>query len=411
MKITPGSVAGKIKAPPSKSMMQRAVAIAALAKGTSTIANPSFCDDSLAAIEIVKALGARVVVNNDFVEIIGSENGPVSDTLNCNESGFCMRMFTPIAALFNKKISITGKSSLLNRPVDMIEKPLRDMGAEVSTNNKKPPITVKGPIKGGEITVDGSVSSQFVSGLLIALPMCRNDSVVKIVNLKSKSYVTMTKSVVSSFGGSVRLDEGMTMLEVDGNQAYKGREITIEGDWSGAAFMLVAGAIAGEVGLEELTDSDQPDQEILSVLVKTWANIKLSKNSVSVSRSELQAFEFDATNSPDLFPPLVALACNCKGKSVISGVGRLLHKESNRATALLDEFTKIGANIKIIDDRMEIVGGKLKGGIIDSHGDHRIAMAGAIAALNSETGVEIKNHECVSKSYPKFFEDLKRLRA
>lgn len=409
MKIMPGKIKGKVKAPPSKSMMQRAVAIAALAKGKTTITNPSFCDDSLAAIGIAKTLGAEVEVKNDSVVIDGARELK-SNTINCNESGLCMRMFSPIAALFDKEITLTGTGSLLSRPVKMIEQPLSLLGAEVSTNNGLPPVKIKGPIKGSKITVDGSISSQFISGLLIALPLCKEDSELDIIDLKSKGYVAMTESMIFMFGARVHIDESMEKIIVNGNQSYQGRNFEVDGDWSGAAFLLVAGAIAGEVNVKKLASSIQPDQQIKSVLMDVGAEIVLDSDEIIVSTSELRAFEFDATNSPDLFPPLVALACNCKGKSVILGVERLLHKESNRAQALVHEFTRMGADIKIFGDRMEIVGKKLRGGLVDSNGDHRIAMACAIAALTSENGVEIRNPECVSKSYPGFFDDLARLR-
>ncbi|MFH1520747.1 MAG: 3-phosphoshikimate 1-carboxyvinyltransferase [Candidatus Micrarchaeota archaeon] len=409
MKVMPGSIAGELKAPSSKSMMQRAVAIAALAKGKTTITNPSFCDDSLAAISIAKALGAEIEVKEDSV-IVNATRELKSDIINCNESGLCMRMFSPIAALFDKEITLTGSGSLLSRPVTMIEQPLTLLGAEIKTNNGLPPVRIKGPIRGGKIIVDGSISSQFISGLLIALPLCKEDSEIEIIDLKSKGYVAMTESMIFTFGANVQIDDLMKKVVVNGNQSYHGREFAVDGDWSGSSFLLVAGAIAGEVNVNTLGNSMQPDQQIKSVLMDVGAELVLNSDEIFVSKSELRAFEFDATDSPDLFPPLVALACNCKGKSVIHGVERLAHKESNRAHVLVHEFTRIGADIKINGNRMEITGKKLRGGIVDSNGDHRIAMAGAVAALTSENGVEIKNPECVSKSYPEFFEDLKRLR-
>ncbi|VVC03922.1 3-phosphoshikimate 1-carboxyvinyltransferase [Candidatus Bilamarchaeum dharawalense] len=408
MKIMPGNIKGEITAPPSKSMMQRAVAIAALANGTTEITNPSFCDDSLASIEIARALGAEVDVHQDMVKISSGVN-EVKSVLNCNESGLCMRMFSPIAALFDKQLTITGTGSLLSRPVGMIEEPLKRLGVDVKTNNGVPPVKVTGPMHGGQITVDGGVSSQFLSGLLIALPLCKEDSEVDILDLKSKDYVSMTESMILLFGANIWIDDEMKKASVSGNQQYIGKKYRVEGDWSGAAFMLVAGAIAGEVNINQLESSIQPDQMIKSALVDAGAELEFNNNEVFVSRGELRAFEFDATNSPDLFPPLVALACNCKGKTIIHGVSRLAHKESNRAQVLVNEFTRMGAEIRIDGDRMEIMGKPLKGGTVDSNGDHRIAMACAIAALRSELGVEIRHPECVSKSYPKFFQDLKRI--
>jgi len=407
MRVMPSEISGEICAPPSKSMMQRVVALAALADGQTTITNPSFCNDSLAAIGIVKGLGAIAQTETEKVSIEGTTTEPPSNELYCNESGLCMRMFSPIAALFSREMTITGSGSLLSRPIGMIEKPLRELGAKVETNGGLPPVKIKGPMLGGIVTVDGSISSQFISGLVMALPLCKNDSEVEMLNLKSKDYVEMTKQAVEGFGGEVEEDEEKLFMR--GGQKYSARDFRIEGDWSGAAFMLVAGAIAGEVNIDGLESSAQPDQEIKTVLMDVGAEVILDTDEIFVSKSELNGFEFDATHSPDLFPPLVALACNCKGKSTIIGVERLVNKESNRALALVDEFTKIGADIRINGNRMEIEGRKLRGGTVSSHGDHRIAMACAIAALTSEKGVKIINHECVSKSYPRFFEDLNKL--
>jgi 3-phosphoshikimate 1-carboxyvinyltransferase len=409
MRIMPSEIEGEIVAPSSKSAMQRAVAIAALADGKTTITNPSFCDDSLAAIGIVKILGATVEVSKNQVVILGNwtRHNPKLRTLNCNESGLCMRMFSPIAALYSKKITLTGNGSLLARPVSMIEEPLKALGATVQTRDGCPPVIIKGPIRGGRIKVDGSTSSQLISGLLIALPLCGNDSELELVNLKSRGYVTMTESIVSRFGG--KISRTGSSIQISGGQSYEGVDFRVEGDWSGASFILVAGAIAGKVKVKGIDSGSQPDQAIVKVLKAAGADVKIGVGSVEVAKAELNAFEFDATDSPDLFPPLVALACNCNGKSLISGVGRLFNKESNRAAVLIKEFSSIGAEVKVVGDMMEVTGKRLCGGTIDSHGDHRIAMACAIAALTSEKGVEIQNYESVSKSYPKFFGDLNML--
>jgi len=402
VKIEPGEVSGTIIAPPSKSMMQRAVALALLADGTTKISNPSFCDDSKAALEIAKALGAEVIVDGNTVQITGSKN-LVSSSLDCGESGLCMRMFSPIAALFDKEITLTGKGSLMSRPVGMIEEPLRALDATCKTNNGKPPVVVRGPMKGGNITVDGSESSQFLTGLLIALPLCERDSMLSVKNLKSRPYVDMTLQIAREFGATIV--EKDRAFNINGNQQYSARDCKIEGDWSGAAFLLVAGAIVGNGrlrvnGLNE--DSAQADKAILTVLDKC--------NSKS---GTLSSFEFDATNCPDLFPPLVALACSCIGTSRITGVDRLRHKESDRAAVLIEEFAKIGADIRINEkeNALEVTGTKLKGGTVNSHGDHRIAMACSIAALNATNGVTIQNAECVSKSYNDFFDALRSLGA
>jgi 3-phosphoshikimate 1-carboxyvinyltransferase len=405
--IRPGAVEGAVRAPPSKSMMQRAVILASLAEGESVLTNPSFCDDAVATMKAVQGLGAQVAQSLEGVVVQGGGE-PKAGRLDCGESGACMRMISAVAALYGREMTITGKKTLRARPVGMIEGPLRALGAECSTNGGLPPIRVKGPMHGGRAVVDGSVSSQFVSGLLMALPLCREDSEIEVPDLKSPAYVAMTESVILQFGARVSSSSGRYLIS--GGQAYRGRRYQVDGDWSGAAFMLVAGAVAGSVAVEMLASGIQPDQGIKAALAGAGAGIDFNGDTVSVHGGDLRAFEFDATNCPDLFPPLAALACSCRGKTVLLGASRLAHKESDRAAVLAQELGRLGADIKVIGDRMEIRGGRLRGGTLDAHGDHRIAMAGAVAALNSESGVTIKDEKCVSKSYPGFFEDLESLR-
>lgn len=410
------NVNGSVEARPSKSLMQRAVAAALLAEGTSRIENPSFCDDSLAALGIAKKLGAKINKTSKKVEITGIDikENLTSEKLrlDCQESGLCMRMFSPIAALFDKEIIITGKGSLLSRPVNMIEKPLTLLGAKCLTKNGFPPMEIKGPIKGGNIGVDGSISSQFLTGLLMALPLCENNSKITVSNLKSKPYIRMTLDVLDHFGIKVNADKSLREIQVDGNQKYKPCEFEIENDWSGAAFLLVAGAIAGRVELKGLNlDSEQADRSILAALKCAGALLEIKKNSVVVEKNNLQAFEFDISNCPDLFPALVVLACNCKGTSRIMGIERLKHKESNRAFILAQELKKMGAKINVFENHAEIKQSGMHFAKADSHNDHRIAMACSIAGLTSENGARIIGEKCVSKSYPEFFDDLKKIGA
>lgn len=407
----PGKIRGSLQAPPSKSMAQRAVAAAALAEGVSEIGNYPDCDDALAAIECARALGAGISGANG--RLIATGNGkPDGSELHCGESGLCLRMFTPIAALSDTQTVITGRGSLLSRPVGMVQKPLEELGAECRTSNGVPPITVKGPIHGGKLVVDGSASSQFITGLLMALPLCREDSTISVSNPKSKPYLRMTVSLLEKFGVKVECNAEMDKFAIKGGQKYKPAAYAVEGDWSAAAFLLVAGAIAGKVRVRGLDmDSLQADRAIVGALKLAGANVSEEKDGVVAAKSELKSFEFDADDCPDLFPPLVALACNCRGKSRISGALRLKGKESDRAAALVSEFAKIGGKVSMGrgGDVMEIEGCALSGGKADSHNDHRIAMALAVAALNSQKGVGIEGAECVSKSYPRFFEDLSAL--
>lgn len=408
--IKPSAISGEIAAPPSKSMTVRAIAAASLAYGTTTISKPSLCDDALAALGIVKELGADSYTEGSDLVVIG-ENLDKNTELDCRESGLCMRMFPFIAALYEGEFTFNATGSLLKRPVGMIEKPLLQLGAKCSSSKGFPPLMVKGPMKGGKAEADGSGSSQHITGMLMALPLCPNDSEISVPNLTSTPYIAMTLQMLESFGISIT-NHGMKRFEIRGNQKYKplSKPFQVEGDWSGAAFMLVAGAIAGKITVSGLDgDSLQADRAVMAAITSAGAKVRHSNSGLYVENATLKAFEFDATECPDLFPPLAALAANCKGVTRISGADRLKHKESDRASALATEFAKLGISVEVSGDEMMITGGKIMGAEVDSHNDHRIAMACAIAALNADREVKIKNPECVSKSYPGFFEALEGL--
>lgn len=413
MKLVKSSIIkGTVSAPASKSMMQRALAAALLTEGTTRILNPTFCNDSVAALRVIEKLGAGVTRGKDEVIVRGGMKPVAPGTvLNCGESGLGIRMFAPIASLWREELTLTGEGSLMSRPVSMLAGPLRELGVEVTTAHGCPPIKIKGPLLGGEADVDGSVSSQLLTGLLMALPVASGDSRLIVKNLKSTPYIDMTLSLLEAFGIQIRHFNYETFL-IEGSQAYvceKG-EYWVEGDWSGVSFLLTAGAVAGCVTVTGVdTFSVQADRRILDALVAAGALVSMTGNTVTVRKNPLKGFEFDATHCPDLFPPLVALACHCEGTTVLTGVERLVHKESNRAMALEKEFSGLGAEIRINGNRMEIKGVKLPGGDIDSHNDHRIAMAAAVAALGAQGGVTIRGDECVAKSYPDFFEDLKKI--
>jgi 3-phosphoshikimate 1-carboxyvinyltransferase len=273
------------------------------------------------------------------------------------------------------------------------------------------PLTVRGPIPGGTAEVDGSFSSQVLTGMLIAAPYALGDIKILVKNLSSRPYIDITLAVMKSFGVEVENRDYREFL-VKSGQRYKPSTCRVEGDWSGAAFLLVAGAIAGSIMVENLdADSPQADRAIMDALKMAGTGITVSGNSVTVKRAGLKAFEFDATHCPDLFPPLVSLASHCRGVSKIRGAGRLLHKESNRAATLMEEFGKLGIRITCEGDLMEVEGGKCTRGSVISHGDHRIAMACAVASLAGDGPVEIDDAEAVAKSYPGFFADLDTLTA
>jgi len=407
--IRPSEINGIISAPASKSMMLRATAMALLCQGETHIRNHSECDDALSGLRVAEALGAQIIKERDVLKIRGGRT-PRTKSLDCGESGLCMRMFTPIAGLYETKLTITGTGPLLKRPMKMVEHPLKQLGAHCRTNHGFPPVHVQGPIKGGQVRIDGSISSQVLTGLLIALPLCPNDSEVTVDHLKSKPYVQMTLSLLGCFGIVINQKKEFYQYHIPGAQLFKSPSLEVEGDWSGASFLLVAGAIKGRASIRNLKiDSSQADKGILKALKAANAKISIANDMVTVERSDLKAFQFDATECPDLFPPLAVLASFCRGQSALYGVERLKHKESNRAQTLSTELTKIGAQISVEGNKMTITGTHIKGGTLESRGDHRIAMAGAVAGLNSRQGVGIQGWECISKSYPHFFRDLESL--
>lgn len=405
--IEPSKVSGEINAPPSKSMTQRAIAAALLTNGETIIKNPSGCDDSLDALNMAAILGAEIKSKGKDLNIKGS--GKIKGkTLNCGESGLAIRMFSPIAALNDEEITLTGKGSLMNRPMSMIEEALSQLGVKCSTRKGLLPLTVHGPLKPGKCEIDGSVSSQLLTGLLMALPVLEDDSEIRVRNLKSKPYIDMTLQVLNKFGITTQ-NSDYKIFTIKGRQKYTPTEFTVEGDWSGGALLLAAGAINGELTVNGLhPDSSQSDKAILTVLDLVGAKMSIKENSVKVLKSEMRSFDFDATESPDLFPPLTALAAYCKGTSLIKGVSRLAYKESNRAFALKEEFQKMNIRVDIEGDNMLITGGKVESTVVDSHNDHRIAMAASVAALGASGKITVRDYQCIAKSYPAFFDDLKQ---
>lgn len=407
--VEPSAIRGTISAPSSKSAMQRAVACALLAEGKTEIINPSLCEDANAALKMAECLGANISRLKDRILIEGGYR-PVCSKLYCGESGLGARIFSVLAALNSDWMEIHGSGSLLSRPFNVLEQTLTQMGAEVVTSDGLLPIKVKGPLKGSLAFVDGSVSSQFLTGLLITLPALDTDSRIIVNNLKSKPYIDLTINILNRFGIEI-INENYEVFNIPGLQKYNSLKYTVEGDWSGAAFLFVLAAINGMVKVKGISYmSTQPDIAIIDILRKAGADVEVSDNEIIVKQAVLNSFNTDVTDCPDLAPPLAVLASFCRGKTVISGTERLKVKESNRGEALATELSKIGVKIQNYDDRIEIEGPSvIKGGKVNSHGDHRISMALTIMSVMAEKRVIITGAESVKKSYPSFFEDLSQL--
>lgn len=418
--ISPSTVSGILKAPPSKSSMQRACAAALLTPGTTILDNFGNSNDEQAALHIISKLGA--VVNKVDGQLVISSSDYIFKSvfpeknllINCGESGLSMRMFAPIAALFNFEITFTGEGSILKRPMGFFDEHFPSLGVEIKSNDQKLPLTIHGPLQPKPIKVNGAMSSQFLTGLLFAYAKaCKAPVSIQVENLQSRPYIDLTLSVLHHFGFKAEHKnyETFTLFPRDPLMAHS-IKYSVEGDWSNAAFLLVAGAIAGDITLTgNNLNSTQGDKNIMNALRDSGASIQIKNEQIKVSKNNLKPFHFDATHCPDLFPPLVALAAYCKGKSTIKGVSRLLHKESNRADTLMKEFKKMNVDI-VLDDNVMVItgGGEIRGAKVSSHNDHRIAMACAVAGLGAKGKTTIEHAEAVNKSYPAFYKDLETLK-
>lgn len=406
-----GRVQGSLSPPSSKSYAQRALAVSLLAQGPTVLRKLDFCQDTLSALGCIHTLGAEVIEIDEHTLSIGGGLSPRESTLHVGESGLASRLFTPIAALANRPLRIVGRGSLLERPMQMMIEPLKQLGVRVTDNHGYLPFEVCGPLRGGEAEVDGSVSSQFITGLLLALPMAATDTTLHVSKAVSTPYLDMTIDTAARFGVDI-FHRDYAEFYIPGGQRYKGLDLTIEGDWSAAAMLLVAGAVAGEVCVENISAlSKQADTAILDALARAGAEVIIEGDSITAKQRELHGFEFDATQCPDLFPALAALAATAEGETILYGTNRLTHKESNRAETIAEEFQKIGISVDISEENvMRIRGGKIRATEVESHNDHRIAMALAVAALRSEGVMQIHGAECVAKSYPDFFEQLESIR-
>ena len=412
--IRPSTINGVLAAPPSKSHGQRALAAALIRKGKTRIHNFGWSDDERAALSVIQNLGASVQqIAPDSLQIDSSfpDVPLMSNQINCGESGLSLRMFTPLAAILPFPVTMSGRGSLLKRPVGFFSDILPRLGVALNTSTGGVPMTVEGPLVPCPLEVDGSLSSQFISGLLMAYSALNADGVaLKVKQLSSRAYVDLTLSVLRDFNlpcPEVRPEDEFYFSKKVLEPAGDVFDYRVEGDWSNAAFLFVAAAISGKITLTGLDlFSHQADKRILEALSDCGCGLSIRPESVMVQSAPLNPFHFDATQCPDLFPPLVALAAYCRGTSVIEGVHRLIHKESNRAATLQSEFEKLGLSVNLEQDKMIIHGGTLAGGTVFSHQDHRIAMATAVAALGSKAPVKITAAEAISKSYPGFFDDL-----
>jgi 3-phosphoshikimate 1-carboxyvinyltransferase len=411
--IHKSEVKGKINIPSSKSMTIRAMMCGALSQGTSEILHPLMSEDTNAAVNVLGQVGVTIQKEPDLWRVPGGKLQASPRNLFCGESAATLRFMTAICSLIPGRHRLTGGPSLSRRPVKALVDALQSLGIKAATEGKDtPPVTVEGsPITGDSTELRGDISSQFISALLLLAPFAPHGLTIGLTTpLTSKSYVEMTISCLREFGIHVDTSPDKFLVR---RQIYRPTRIEVEGDWSSASYFLALGAACGEVAINNLrADSLQGDRVIVDYLRKMGINVWVAKDaSVNVFRSELKAIPAYLADSIDLLPTLAVLAALAGGKSVLSGIASARRKESDRVTALKNNLQKMGADVTETEDTLAITGPvetPRETVVIDSYGDHRIAMAFGI--LGAATGgVTIQGSESVAKTYPAFWDMLKRL--
>ncbi len=412
-------LSGEIKAPPSKSYTNRAIIIGGLAGGAKII-NPLICDDTQAAVETWKRLGTKIEINSDWFKIGPRAPSPeprVPSKINVGESGTLLRLILPILALRKGKFIIQGKKSLLKRSNKSIASALKSLGVKINgaDSDFRLPIILEseGGFPGGKVTVDGKMSSQVISSLLNISPFTDRDTIISVKGkLVSRPYIDINLDILKQAGIKVYEKRKNVFFIKSGQKFKKGLKFIIHGDYSSATFIMVAACLVdSDITITDLVNDEQGDARIIKILKLMGAKIKHEHDTVRIKGPfELRGIDINCCDTPDLVPILCVAGCFAKGVTRILGVAHLAHKESNRLTMPAQELKKLGAQIKVRADSLEIKGAFLKGGIVSSCGDHRIAMALAVAGLKIG-GVVIKGVQCISKSYPDFVRDLNRLGA
>lgn len=411
LKITPSKLYGNINAVPSKSVSHRLMIAASLAQGVSNISNVLKSEDLEATIGILKNLGIMITSKGNNYTIIGNTFYNSSISLNANESGSTLRFFIPITWYISGSHTFIGNNTLARRPLNVYEKIAKQFGYSLDINDGEFPIITRGPIKPGNYIIDGSVSSQFITGLLFVLPLLNGSSKISFTKkLASASYIDLTLDTLIKAGIKIKVTE--LGYEILGNQKYDALNEVVEGDYSQAAFFLIAGLLNDNITIKNLnTNSLQGDMEILNIIKKANGKLIIKDNKITTSKSELEATIIDLYNIPDLGPILMVMAAKSKGITTFLNVDRLVGKESNRLLAMQDNLVKMGVDFTIKGNRAFIKGCPILKGdfIVKTYNDHRIAMAMTIAASVASAPVTLDDYTVINKSYPTFFDDYKLL--
>lgn len=414
-------LSGTLIAPASKAYSQRMLISSSLSEGRSIIKNPLFSEDTEATLRAVRSLGADVAIAdnswivNGSLPLIGK-----SKPINCGESGATLRFILPVCALAKGSSTLTFAKSLEKRPISPLLQSLKDLGVKTENrkNAKKPEIIVDGGgINGGKTSIRGDISSQFISGLMFSCPLANLDTVITLKTpLESTGYVEMTREILENHGVFISASDNFNQIKIQSNQKYTKHDSEVPGDFSSAAFLLAAAAITNsKITVKNLDYTTlQGDKAILEIINQMGVKLQIHEDQITIEgyKNFLKPIDIDAREIPDLVPICSVLACYANGISKIHDAHRLRYKESDRLLSLYLELKKMGADISMTKDSLTVKGsGGLNGALIDPHNDHRIAMACAVAALRARGETKIQNSDCVRKSYPRFFEDLKKIGA
>ncbi|OON97122.1 MAG: 3-phosphoshikimate 1-carboxyvinyltransferase [Candidatus Epulonipiscioides saccharophilum] len=421
IKIYPTQLNGEVVIPPSKSLAHRAIICASLSQGESIISNIDFSDDIVATIQAAKALGADIRQEKDTLYIKGifRENfqryrkGKKSDiTIDCNESGSTLRFFVPISMIIGDDVRFTGRGNLGKRPLTPFYDIFNKQGIEYEYKVKELDLRIRDKLKADEFRLPGDISSQFISGLLFSLPLLEEDSTIVLTSpLESRGYIDLTLQTLEMFGIEITNDNYET-FRIAGNQKYKATNYTVEGDFSQAAFFLIAGAIGNNIAVKNIdVASYQADKEVISLLERIGAKLTITDRTIVAKKDKLRAIKMNGSECPDIVPIMALILALCKGESEIANVARLRIKECDRLKAINSELSKLGAHIDESATKLAINGVEelYATKVLSSHKDHRIAMTIAIAATVSKNEIILEDPECVAKSYPSFWDDYKLL--
>lgn len=405
-----GRAEGKVSPPPSKSHTHRAIIMSALSEGRCEVSSPLISFDTRATMDAVRAMGAVVTEREGSVTVECESIHAPDRTIDVMNSGTTMRLMTGISSLFSEKVVLTGDSSIQKRPMGPLLDSLSAAGVECSSNGGKPPVEVRGPITGSELVIDGGVSSQFVSSLIMSSPLTGRPTDVRITgHLVSKPYIDITTSMMGKFGVEVTEEGNVFHAEP---QHYRPTDYRVPADFSSSAFPLVAGGIAGMVTARGMDMSDpQGDRKIIDVLKEAGCDVEVSGDEVTCSNTgRLEGAEIDMGDIPDLFPVVAVLLSTAKGRSRLYGAPHLRFKESDRIALTENMLRTLGADIRGTEDGCVIEGvERLHGGRIEHNGDHRMMMAAAVASLVSDGPVSMENDACWNVSYPGFPEQMRSI--